>query len=143
MTALNVCQGQCIILEAGRQTFVVDCGSSDNVDPGEAAARYLLSMGIGRIDGLILTHLDTDHTSGAGRLLSRVPADFVALPAGQNREAQEALEEAAAGTECILVSQDMSLDFPGESFAFLLPYPQARGMQEALRSCLRRRIVIH
>lgn len=127
VTALNVCQGQCIILEAGRQTFVVDCGSSDNVDPGEAAARYLLSMGIGRIDGLILTHLDTDHTSGAGRLLSRVPADFVALPAGQNREAQEALEEAAAGTECILVSQDMSLDFPGGKLRIFAPVSPGEG----------------
>lgn len=112
VTALDVGQGQCVILQAGRRTFVVDCGSSDNVNPGEAAARFLLSMGINRIDGLILTHLDTDHTSGVQRLLSRIPADFVALPAGQDRDAQAALEDNAAGTEIFVISEDMSLDFP-------------------------------
>lgn len=127
VTALDVCQGQCIVFQAGRRTFVVDCGSSDNVDPGEAAARYLMSMGITRIDGLILTHLDTDHVSGAERLLSRIPADFVALPAGQNEDAQTALEEAAAGTEILLVSQDMGFDFPGGNVHIFAPVSPGEG----------------
>lgn len=113
VTALDVGQGQCVVLQAGRQTFVVDCGGSDFADPGEAAARYLLSMGISRVDGLILTHLDADHSSGTQRLLSRISADFVAMPEGQDVEIQAALEEAAAGTELILVSEDRSVDLPG------------------------------
>ena len=39
-----------------------------------------LSQGIFRLDGLIITHYDTDHAGGAEQLLSRIPADRIYLP---------------------------------------------------------------
>jgi competence protein ComEC len=43
-------------------------------------AEKLLSQGITRLDGLIITHYDADHAGGAVLLLSRIPADTLYLP---------------------------------------------------------------
>lgn len=80
MTVLDVGQGQSIILQADGKTFLVDCGGDFADTAADAAAEALLSMGISRIDGLILTHYDADHAGGAEFLLSRIPADALFLP---------------------------------------------------------------
>ena len=80
ITVLDVGQGQCILLQSEGQTYVVDCGGSYDTDAANAAAETLLSQGVRRIDGLILTHYDRDHAGGAKYLLQRVPADVVFAP---------------------------------------------------------------
>lgn len=80
ITVLDVGQGQCVILQAQGRTFVVDCGGSEGEGAGETAARYLLTQGIDRIDGLILTHYDEDHISGAYRLMDRIETEALFLP---------------------------------------------------------------
>lgn len=91
VTALDVGQGECILLQSGRRTFVVDCGGSDGDAAGESAARQLLSMGIDRVDGLILTHLDEDHAGGTVQFLRRIRADLVAVPAGESPQRRKAV----------------------------------------------------
>lgn len=80
ITVLDVGQGQCILLQSDDRTYVVDCGGSYDTDAANAAAETLLSQGIRRIDGLILTHYDRDHAGGAAYLLQRVPADGIFGP---------------------------------------------------------------
>ena len=80
ITVLDVGQGQCILLQSDDRTYVVDCGGSYDADAANAAAETLLSQGIRRIDGLILTHYDRDHAGGAAYLLQRVPADGIFGP---------------------------------------------------------------
>ena len=80
MTVLDVGQGQSIILQADGKTFLVDCGGDYADDAADTAAETLLSMGISRIDGLILTHYDADHAGGAQYLLTRIRADALFLP---------------------------------------------------------------
>lgn len=80
MTVLDVGQGQSVILQAKGQTFLVDCGGSYDDDAADIAAEWLLSMGIDRIDGLILTHYDTDHAGGVAQLLTRIRADALYFP---------------------------------------------------------------
>ncbi len=80
MTVLDVGQGQSIILQSGGKTFVVDCGGTYADDAADLTAETLLSMGIQRIDGLILTHYDADHSGGAGYLLTRIQTDDLYLP---------------------------------------------------------------
>ncbi len=80
MTVLNVGQGQCIILQSQRKTYLVDCGGSDEEETADLAAETLMSMGIFRLDGVILTHYDRDHSGGLPYLLSRIPADALFLP---------------------------------------------------------------
>ena len=76
----DVGQGQCILLQNGAQTVLVDCGGDEGEYDGEDTARELLSSGIFRIDALILTHYDADHSGGAAQLLERVGVERIVLP---------------------------------------------------------------
>ena len=81
VTVLDVGQGQCILLQSEGRTWMVDCGGSNDEDTADIAADTLLSQGVTRLDGVILTHYDRDHTGGLPYLLTRVPADVALLPA--------------------------------------------------------------
>lgn len=81
MTVLDVGQGQCILLQSEGKTYLVDCGGSNGEEAADAAAEQLLSQGVGRLDGVILTHYDADHSGGLAFLLSRVPTDVLIVPA--------------------------------------------------------------
>ena len=87
VTLLDVGQGQCVLLQSGGKTYMVDCGGDYEEDVADLAAAALLSQGIQKLDGLILTHYDEDHVGAAGHLLYRVPADVLILPEGKNVEA--------------------------------------------------------
>ncbi len=80
MTVLDVGQGQCILLQSGGRTYMVDCGGTDEQGTADLAAATLLSQGITRLDGLILTHYDRDHVGAVAYLLTRIQADTVYLP---------------------------------------------------------------
>ena len=80
MTVLDVGQGQCILLQSEGKTYLVDCGGSDAEEAADAAAERLLSQGIFRLDGVILTHFDEDHSGGMEHLLRRIPADSLFVP---------------------------------------------------------------
>jgi competence protein ComEC len=86
VTLLDVGQGQCILLQSGGKTYMVDCGGDYEEDTADLAAAALLSQGIQKLDGLILTHYDEDHVGAAGHLLYRVSADVVILPEGMEAD---------------------------------------------------------
>ena len=79
-TVLDVGQGQCVVLQSGENTVMIDCGASGD-STGELAARYLLSHGIRRLDALFLTHFDRDHCDGVAQLLTRIPVQTLFYPA--------------------------------------------------------------
>ena len=83
VTLLDVGQGQCVLLQSEGRTYMVDCGGSYDEDAADTAASMLLSQGISRLDGLILTHYDKDHIGAASYLLHRVKADVLILPEGR------------------------------------------------------------
>ena len=91
ITALDIGQGSALLVETRDRMWLYDTGprySSDS-DAGERVVLpYLRHRGIGRLDGLILSHLDSDHSGGAAavlrgieveRVLSSVPAGHPAL----------------------------------------------------------------
>lgn len=80
VTVLDVSQGQCIVLQSSGSTFLVDCGGRRDEEAADIAAEHLLSQGITRIDGLILTHYDRDHAGGVQYLARRVEIGRVYLP---------------------------------------------------------------
>lgn len=82
ITALDIGQGQCILLETRGKRFLVDCGGDRDEIAAEKAAKTLLSHGVSRLDGLILTHYDRDHVGGAPYLLELISADRIYLPEG-------------------------------------------------------------
>lgn len=81
VTVLDVGQGQSILLQSEGKTFLVDCGGDYGDTAADIAAEALMSQGINRVDGMILTHYDADHSGGASFLLTRITADNLFLPA--------------------------------------------------------------
>lgn len=84
ITMLDVGQGQAILLQSQGKTFLVDCGGDSDEKAADAVAETLLSQGISRLDGVILTHYDRDHSGGLSHLLSRVDTDLLFLPDTRN-----------------------------------------------------------
>jgi competence protein ComEC len=88
---LDVGQGQCLLAQFHGNTFVIDCGGTQGEGAGEEAARELLSRGRSRIDGLVLTHFDMDHTGGVVQLMDRVEVGCLYLPDVTPEDSQRAL----------------------------------------------------
>lgn len=114
-TVLDVGQGQCLLFQTEGKTYMVDCGGDSDAASADTAAETLLSQGISRLDGLILTHLDRDHAGGAANLLSRIDTDLLILP-----EAYSDLADAASG-QVIWASEDLELTLEGASIRIFAP----------------------
>lgn len=121
MTVLDVGQGQCILIQSEGRNYMVDCGGDSDTKTADLAAAALLSRGITKLDGLILTHLDRDHAGGAEYLLSRVDTALLILPgtytelgqatAGEVLYAEENLRITAGNTVITVYAPT----FPGTS----------------------------
>lgn len=99
VSALDVGQGQCVLLQSGGKSYMVDCGGDYDKNAADKAAATLLSQGVTRLDGLILTHYDGDHVGGAAYLLTRIPADVLVLPEGSGaKEFEQDILETFDGT---------------------------------------------
>lgn len=82
--ALDVGQGDALVLTVGRQVWVVDCGDVAPQDCGiRVLVPHLRRLGVHRLRGLVLTHAHADHCGGAASLLRALPADtlYVSEPA--------------------------------------------------------------
>lgn len=112
VTALDVGQGHCVILQSDGHTFVVDCGGDHDQDAGEKAAQTLLGMGVSRIDGLILTHYDRDHAGGVEYLAQRIGIDRVYLPQTPDTDGLlPTILEVTEDAEQISVTDDLTISF--------------------------------
>ena len=72
LTALDIGQGSAIVVETREQAWLYDTGPrySQESDAGERVVLpYLRSRGIRVLDGLIVSHLDQDHSGGAASVL--------------------------------------------------------------------------
>lgn len=103
MTVLDVGQGQCVLIQSEGKNFLIDCGGDYDDDAADIAAETLLSMGITRLDGMVMTHYDRDHVGGVGYLLSRVPAKAIFAP--KTEEFQDNIPTDSA----IFVTDDLEL----------------------------------
>ena len=112
VTMLDVGQGQCILLQSDGKTFLVDCGGDWDTGCADLAAETLLSQGIQRLDGLIVTHYDYDHAGGVPYLLTRISADHVYLPEIVDPYGlAEEIREKAGPDSCVTVTEDLSLTY--------------------------------
>ena len=75
--ALDVGQGDCMVLNVSNRFFdegkiyVIDCGSSSEKAVGERRLVPMLKYyGFDRVDGLIISHPDSDHYNGIEELLA-------------------------------------------------------------------------
>ena len=80
MVALDIGQGQSVVLYSQGVTALLDCGSSSYVDAGDVTADYLQSAGVRKVDYIVLSHYHDDHCNGLAVLLSRLKVGRFILP---------------------------------------------------------------
>lgn len=80
VTALDVGQGQSVLVRTGNFLTLVDCGGDGPDDPGDVTADYLQSLGRGGVDLLVVSHYHSDHANGIPQLLRRIRVGELVLP---------------------------------------------------------------
>lgn len=85
---LDVGQGDCaVVVTPAGQVIVIDTGGLKNYDTGSRiVAPFLRSIGKDKVDILLLSHGDFDHTGGVGGLAANVAVDRLIVPPGLDRE---------------------------------------------------------
>ena len=121
VTVLDVGQGQSILLQSGGKNFLVDCGSEEGEGAADIAAETLLSQGISRLDGIIVTHFDADHTCGLPGLLTRIKIDRLLLPYVDDAEGIGANLSSLTDGAVQYVSEDVTLSFDGGKITIFGP----------------------
>ncbi len=121
VTALDVGQGSALLIETRDQTWLYDAGPrySADTDAGERLILpYLRHRGIGRLDGLIVSHLDHDHSGGAASILRAIAVDRVisSIAAGHSvLGARVGVERCTAGTQWSSGSLQFAVLHPSHS----------------------------
>ena len=80
VTALDVGQGSAILVETVHSFWLYDAGprySSDSNAGERIIVPYLRHRGIGRLDGIVVSHLDSDHSGGVASVLGAVAVERV------------------------------------------------------------------
>lgn len=83
LTVLDVGQGEAILVRTARRALLVDTGpryASGEDAGGRVVAPALWRQGINRLDGLVVTHDDLDHSGGAVSLLASHQPDWLLTP---------------------------------------------------------------
>lgn len=87
LTFLSVGQGDCAVFQTAGHTILIDAGPNTN---GYDAGKYIVvpklrSLGVNRIDLVLLSHPDSDHTGGLGALLGAFPVDKIGISSAFSR----------------------------------------------------------
>jgi len=138
LTVLDVGQGQSILYQSDGKTYVVDCGGSYDTDAADLAAETLLSQGVSRIDGLILTHYDRDHSGGVAYLLSRIPAEMILMPDYQDEMGIRDRIMGQYSDRVWIVSENMDLSFGNTVISLFVSELEDSGNERSLAVLFRK-----
>lgn len=125
---MDVGSGQCIAFTEGEHTAVVDCGSrGTQTNAGSELTKYLRGSGRTKIDYLILTHLHSDHISGAVRLMNMMEVDTLVMPEYVGYVENGVLAELVNaahdnGVRLMYISHDTELEAGGISLRLYAPF---------------------
>lgn len=126
ITFLDVGQGECTVVQTrSGECFVFDCGSSSKRNVGEKILLpFLQHQGISKIDGLFLSHPDTDHMNGVEQLLKEGKVEIVKLYLPDYANAGEDFAEMIAfidSGQVQYVSAGMQMEAGGMKMSCLHP----------------------
>lgn len=122
MEVLDVGQGLAVVVQTRQHTLLYDTGPRFNEvsDAGNRIiAPYLRAQGIAKLDGIVVTHADADHSGGALSLLATVPADWVASSMGESTQLVRA--QASAGRIHVPCFAGQGWSWDGVRFDMLHP----------------------
>jgi len=119
VTVLDVGQGQCIIASINNEIIVVDCGGNGK-NAGIVADDYLNTLGIDKIDTLVLTHFHDDHTNGVEQLLDKVHIESAIIPNTNDSDFHSFVELFNKyGVNITAVDEDKIIDFSDFKLALI------------------------
>lgn len=124
VTVLDVGQGLAVIVQTRQHSLLFDAGprySSDSDSGSRVIAPYLRAVGISRLDGMVISHDDSDHSGGALSVLQEVQSNWFA----SSLPTTHAILQHAANPRPCFAGQHWEWD--GVSFDMLHPAP---GMPE-------------
>ncbi|TFW09682.1 DNA internalization-related competence protein ComEC/Rec2 [Oxalobacteraceae bacterium OM1] len=120
VTALDVGQGNALLVETANHRLLYDTGPalSPQSDAGSRViVPYLKTRGIGRLDALMISHSDADHSGGARSVLEALPVGWVST----SLLLDHAIVNAAADHRRCLAGDAWTWD--GVRFELLHPVP--------------------
>jgi competence protein ComEC len=142
VTVLDVGQGLAVLVQTHAHALLYDTGPrfTDTADAGERIiAPMLRASGVARLDGMIVSHQDSDHSGGAISLLQTVPVTWLAssLPVDgaivrARTESGETSERCVAGRRWHWDGVDFALLHPVEA-SYANPKLKANDLSCVLR----------
>lgn len=89
---LDVGQGDCAVIHTPeRKVIVIDTGGLKNYDTGSRVlVPFLRSLGESKVDALLLSHYDYDHSGGAEALARNIQIESIILPSADTLSEVEA-----------------------------------------------------
>lgn len=87
----DVKQGDCILLKSKNKAILIDTGGSYNYEYSDSIVDYLKSIGIRKIEYLIITHGDYDHMGEAINLVNKFKVKNVIFNHGEYNELEKKL----------------------------------------------------
>jgi len=130
LLVLDVGQGSAVWLQTARHDLLLDAGPSWGAAGQDAGTRWVLPLlraqGVQRLDALVLSHADSDHSGGALSVVRGLPVHAVrgALPPGHPLAARA--QPCRAGE---------AWEWDGVRLRWLHPLPGAQGPDNAV-SCV-------
>ncbi|MGQ0578536.1 MAG: DNA internalization-related competence protein ComEC/Rec2 [Betaproteobacteria bacterium] len=138
LTVLDVGQGLAVVARTREHALLYDTGPafSDQVSAGERiVVPYLRASGVRRLDGVIVSHDDLDHSGGALAVLQAMPVQWMFSPLSALHPVSEA---AAVARRCRAGER---WDWDGVAFEMLHPEGEsynASDIKDNDRSCVLR-----
>lgn len=129
ISVLDVGQGLAVVARTGEHTLVYDTGPrfSAHFDAGSAVILpYLRSQGVQRIDRLIISHGDNDHSGGALSLMKALPVETV----------YSSVPERFGHAQVFACEAGQRWQWEGVEFELLHPTAADKGMSGNNRSCV-------
>jgi competence protein ComEC len=124
LEALDVGQGDALVLTLGTATWLVDTGDAQPADKGaRVVVPHLQRLGVRRLRGVVLTHPHRDHCGGAGAVLRAVAVDTLYLAAASRTDTlYQSIRAAAPGVPVRFLATGSRLELgPGYEARVLWP----------------------
>ena len=126
VTVIDVGKGDCILLQAGTSSVLVDTGYKSTANDVLSCLR---DQGVSHLDALVITHYDRDHIEGLGAIGESVEVDTLYLPGYEGsdknyRLCMASVEELGAPTQRVAEELDLHL-----GNALLTVFPSAVAYQ--------------
>jgi len=123
-TALDIGQGTAVLIETARHRLLYDTGPvySGQANGGNRVIiPYLKARGIQRLDGLVISHSDNDHSGGALSLINEVPINWLVTSMTPDHPIVQALQRRSGASGYAPCVAGQSWEWDGVQFDMLHP----------------------